>query len=417
MNVLDLLNTPWAIKREILSEMCAIYTAHRNGEARDIKAIEAAIGRPFANEPKNFSVQDGVALIPIEGILSKRMGLFQQICGGTSYTKLQQDVAQALGDPQVSGIILTIDSPGGAIDGVEAAGDAIFSARSQKPIVAYVDGMACSAAYWLASAASSVYVGSDADQVGSIGVIVEHVDTSIAEHQRGVRYTDITAGRYKAVGSQHRPLSSDDRNTIQDQLDHVYGIFVDTVARNRGTDAKTVLSKMADGRVFLGQRAIAAGLVDGKTTFPALIAKLDGRKGTSASATAGRNAGSLSPLPRAESSVPTPAVPAPTNVHAAPALTPVMQKPAEVPPTKEMLIIAKLRVLKTEEIATRRLLDDTVKSKGTAIYAANQAGRQGKSAKEIEPFVASMIRAESTERELRARLRANDQEQLAVLRG
>src|SRR6185437_15537533 len=177
MNVLEMLKSPWAIQPETLTEMCAIYAAHRNGESFDIKAVEAALGRTLSNEPKPYSVQDGVALIPVEGVLSKRMSLFAQICGGMSYTSLQQDLATALNDPDVSGIILTIDSPGGAVDGVEAAGNAIFAARSQKPIVAYVDGKATSAAYWLGSSASQMYIGSGTDQVGSIGVITQHIDT------------------------------------------------------------------------------------------------------------------------------------------------------------------------------------------------------------------------------------------------
>jgi len=279
MNVLDMLKAPWAIEPEMLTEMCAIYIGHRNGEPRDIKAIEAAIGKPLNNAPKPYEVQDGVAMIPIEGVLSKRMGLFQQISGGQSYTSLQQDLAQALADPEVTSIILTIDSPGGAVDGVQAAGDAIYAARSQKPIAAYVDGKATSAAYWLGSAASQMYIGSDTDQVGSIGVISQHIDTSNAEHQRGVKITDIAAGRYKAVGSQHAPLSAQDRNAIQDHLDQLYGTFVDTVARNRGVDAQTVQQKMADGRVFVGQKAIDAGLVDGKMTLPQLMQQMKSEGG------------------------------------------------------------------------------------------------------------------------------------------
>lgn len=274
MNVLEMLNSPWAIQPETLQEMCAIYAAHRNGESNDLKAVEAALGRPLSNEPKPYTVQDGIALIPIEGVISKRMSLLQQICGGMSYTSLQQDLATALNDPDVSGIILSIDSPGGTVDGVQAAGDAIYAARSQKPIAAYVDGKATSAAYWLGSSASQMYIGSDTDQVGSIGVITQHIDTSNAEHQRGVKITDLAAGRYKAVGTAHAPLSTESRGAIQDHLDQLYGTFVDTVARNRGTDVETALNKMADGRVFVGQKAIDAGLVDGKATLPQLMQRM-----------------------------------------------------------------------------------------------------------------------------------------------
>lgn len=283
MNVWDMLRAPWAIQPEILTEMCAVYASHREGESIDIKTIEAATGRTMNNEPKNYTVQDGVAIIPVEGVLSKRMSLLQQICGGQSYQSLQQDLATALNDPNVSSIILSIDSPGGAVDGVQGAADAIYQARAQKPIASFVDGKAASAAYWLGSSASQMYIGSDTDQVGSIGVITQHIDTSNAEHQRGVKITDIASGKYKATGSQHAPLSAQDRNAIQDHLDQIYGTFVDTVARNRGIDADTVQSKMADGRVFVGKRAIEAGLVDGQMTLPQLIDKMKSQAGGASS--------------------------------------------------------------------------------------------------------------------------------------
>jgi signal peptide peptidase SppA len=284
MNVLEILNSPWAIRPETLTEMCAIYATHRNGESIDLKAIEAALGRPMNNEPKPYTVQDGVAVIPLEGVLSKRMSLFSSICGGQSYQSLQTDLAAALSDPDVTAIVLSIDSPGGSVDGVQGAADAVYAARQQKPIVAYVDGMMASAAYWVGSAASQIYIGSDTDVVGSIGVVTQHVDTSNAEHQRGIKVTDITAGKYKRIDSSHAPLTQEGRDSIQDQLDQVYGSFLGDVARNRGIDSDTVHSQMGDGRIFRGQKAIDAGLADGKTTLPQLIQKMKSQKGGAQSA-------------------------------------------------------------------------------------------------------------------------------------
>jgi signal peptide peptidase SppA len=275
MNVSDVLNSPWAIRPDVLTEMATIYANHRNGDRFDARSIETALGRPLGGgAPKPYTVQDGVAMIPVEGIISKRMSLFMDICGGTSTYKLQTDLSAALNDPDISGIILVIDSPGGNVDGTQNAADAIYEARSEKPISAYVDGEMCSAAYWIGSAASEVFIGADTNVVGSIGVVTTHVDTSNAEYQRGVRITDITAGKYKRIASQHAPLTPEGRSAIQQQLDQVYETFVDAVAKNRGMDAETVLSKMADGRVFVGPQAINAGLVDGKLTLPQLIKRM-----------------------------------------------------------------------------------------------------------------------------------------------
>lgn len=432
MNVLDILNSPWAIEPGKLNEICAIYAAHRNGETLDLaefqKSLEAKANSAVAlagngASGKNYQVQDGIALIPIEGILSKRMSLFQTICGGTSYTSLQEKLVQALADPGVSAIILTIDSPGGAVDGVQAAAEAIFAARSVKPTYAYIDGKAASAAYWLGSAASQLYIGSDVDQVGSIGVITQHVDTSNAEHQRGVKITDIAAGRYKTVGSQHAPLSAEDRTTIQDHLDHIYGIFVDSVARNRGTDVKTVLAKMADGRIFVGQKAIDAGLVDGKTTLTQLMQKIRSKSGNAGS-TVRSSAPSRNYTPRKPDAIAAsadqPPVTAASKAEPGASAEATLETTVSVMTAAEfnaMQKIAKLRVLKQEEAATRRLLKGAEATEKTAKAALFQATNKRGSWQDLVPFTTASINAEQTVRSLRERLRANDWEQLQVLRG
>jgi capsid assembly protease len=202
------------------------------------------------------------------------MGLFASISGGQSYVSFQEQLQEAIDDPDVKSIILAVDSPGGSVDGAQAAAEAVFAARDMKPICSYVDGQMCSAAYWIGAAASKTYIGSDTDVVGSIGVVAQHVDTSAAEYMRGIKVTDITAGKYKRITSQHQSLTPEGRGVIQDQIDHIYSVFVDSVARNRGTDAQTVLSNMADGRVFVGQKAIDAGLVDGKMTLSQLMKQM-----------------------------------------------------------------------------------------------------------------------------------------------
>jgi hypothetical protein len=78
----------------------------------------------------------------------------------------------------------------------------------------------------------------------------------------GIKRTVITAGKYKGVGSDTEPLSKEHKQIIQDRLDYYYTLFVDAVAKNRGTTSAKVLSDMADGRIFIGQQAKDAGMVD-----------------------------------------------------------------------------------------------------------------------------------------------------------
>jgi len=281
MKISDILTAPWAIEPSKLIELHAIYQAHVRGEAIDIEAVEKRLGRPLANEQRGYEVVDGVAVLPIEGVIAKKMNMFSQISGGASSQMARRSVLDAAADPAVHSIILSIDSPGGTVDGTQILSDSVFDARTDKPIVTLASGTIASAAYWFGSAASKVYVADTTTSVGSIGVVTAHVDVSAQEAARGIKTTEITAGKYKRIASQYAALSEEGRQSIQDQLDYMYSLFVGAVAKNRGVSTDVVLSDMADGRVFIGQQAIDAGLVDGIITLDALIEQLNQERGMS----------------------------------------------------------------------------------------------------------------------------------------
>lgn len=272
MRLHDVVSAPWAITPEMFTEVQGIYARHCRGEKIDLQSLEARIGQPLNNAQSPLDVTaDGVAVISIEGVIAKRANLLTRISGGCSAQVVSDQFAAALADDGVKSIVLMIDSPGGTVDGTQALADQIYAARGQKPITAYTDGTMCSAAYWIGSSADQIFIAGDTTQVGSIGVIATHVDSSMADAQRGVKVTEITAGRYKASGSPNAPLGAGEV-VLQDAVDHIYGVFLSTVARNRGVDVETAHKDMADGRVFLGQKAITAGLVDGVATFAQVIA-------------------------------------------------------------------------------------------------------------------------------------------------
>jgi len=275
MRVIDVLNAPWAIVPDKLREIQAIYATHLRGEKIDIKGIEAKLGKPLVNNEQGYDTVDGVAVIPIDGIISKRMNLFSQISGGASTELIGRDIRAALADPDVHSLLLQVDSPGGTVDGTQVLAQAIHGARGKKPIVTYVDGMMASAAYWIGSAADAIYIGADTVQVGSIGVVASHTDYSRREEMLGVKTTEIFAGKFKRIASSHKPLSEDGKGYIQEMVDYLYSVFVADIAKQRGVDAETVLKNMADGRIFTGQQAVSAGLVDGVATMDRLIADLN----------------------------------------------------------------------------------------------------------------------------------------------
>jgi signal peptide peptidase SppA len=274
MKLADIVNGPWAITPEMLIEIQGIYATHLRGDKIDVAKIEAALGRPLSNSQQGSVIQDGVAIITINGAIAKKMNLMSEISGGASSQLTANDFATALNDPNVKGIVLCIDSPGGTVDGTSELADAIFQARGTKPVVAYSDGMIASAAYWIASACDSIYISGDTNPVGSIGVVSGHRDFSAQEAMRGIKTTEVTAGKFKRVASQYEPLNADGKAEIQAKVDYLYAAFVGTVARNRGVTEEKVLADMADGRVFLGHQAISNGLVDGVSAMPTIIAAM-----------------------------------------------------------------------------------------------------------------------------------------------
>lgn len=274
MRVLDLLSEPWAILPAKKAEIEAIYMTHLRGEKIDLKALEARLGRPLGNQ-REYQVVEGTAILPVEGVLSKRISLLHDVSGGTSTEKMSHQFEDALQDPEVQRIVLHVDSPGGAVDGTKAFADQVFQARGQKPIVAFVDGLAASAAYWIASAADKVFIKDVTAMVGSIGVVATHVDQSQADAKEGVVVTEITAGEFKRADSQHAPLSDKGHQMILDRVNALYSIFIADVARNRGVSTDTVRSDMADGRVFIGQDAVDRGLVDGVSTLAEVMTVSD----------------------------------------------------------------------------------------------------------------------------------------------
>lgn len=262
MHITDVITAPWAILPEKLLEIQAVYANHLRGEKIDIAAVEARLGKPLVSQDQGYHVQNGVAVIPISGVIGKKMNMMSQISGGASTQLIERDIKAALNDSSVNSILLHIDSPGGTVDGTQNLADVVKMAGTQKPVMAFADGVMASAAYWVGSAANEIVASSKTTQVGSIGVVTTHTDVSKAEEAAGIKTTEISAGKYKRIASQNAPLSKEGAAMLQDQVDQLYTIFVNAVAENRGVDIETVLDDMADGRVFLSKQAQKRGMID-----------------------------------------------------------------------------------------------------------------------------------------------------------
>ncbi|PIF29414.1 signal peptide peptidase SppA [Acidovorax sp. 56] len=268
MTLRDLILGAWAIEPDMLRELQSIYATHLRGDKIDIAAIEARLGRPLAHEQQDYSLEPGgVALLRLSGVMSPKANLFMRVSGGISTQLASQQIESAAVDPRVRGIVVALDTPGGNVVGVPEMGDAVLWAASQKPLVVHTDNQLCSAGYWVGSAANAIYISGPMVTVGSIGVVVDRE----YDPQSRYRTESITAGKYKRLANAAEPLSAEARAVVQADVDYVYTLFVDAVAANRGVSADQVLEHMADGRVFRGQQAQNAGLVDGVSTLDDLL--------------------------------------------------------------------------------------------------------------------------------------------------
>jgi signal peptide peptidase SppA len=134
-----------------------------------------------------------------------------------------------------------------------------------------------SAAYWIGSAAGMIFISGQTPMVGSVGVVTAHVDYSSYEEKIGVKTTEIYAGKYKRIASEHKPLSSEGKEYLQGQVDYLYKVFADAVSSYRPSKLPIPAEgtiPWAEGKIFTGIQALDVGLVDGVATQDQLLAAM-----------------------------------------------------------------------------------------------------------------------------------------------
>ncbi|MGP3711761.1 S49 family peptidase [Brucella sp. RRSP16] len=265
------LTEPWAITAEGL-ELVLSVAARENDVSIDALEAYRAEHVPTA---ERLTRRGSVGVLDVRGPLVNRANLFTAISGATSYDILRRDLQLALDDPSISAIVMSYDTPGGAVTGVDELAKAIRAGKAIKPIVAYVGGSAASAGYWLASQSTEIVIA-DTALLGSIGVRAALQDTS---------KKDAEAGRIEFISSQspgkRTDLSTDEgRARIQRTIDALAEVFIATVAEGRGVKPDDVIANFGGGDVLIGSAAVAAGMADRIGNFEAVIKELSGRRPT-----------------------------------------------------------------------------------------------------------------------------------------
>ena len=264
-------------------------------------AIKAAEKPEFASDSgyedvvveQLLNVQDGVAMIHIKGSLVSGSAGYGLFYGAVGYDDLRCALSAAVSNPNVSAILLNVDSGGGAVAGVHELSQVISRVNAIKPVVTYAGGVMGSAATWLGRAASYVYCA-ETSITGSIGIIMVHMERSKMLEEMGVKVTVIRAGAEKALATPYEPLPDKARENFQRQADGLYKIFIGAMADYCQVSYEVADEKFGQGREFLGKEAVSAGLIDKVGTLEDAFAKCmklgtskkaETQRGTSASMT------------------------------------------------------------------------------------------------------------------------------------
>jgi signal peptide peptidase SppA len=208
--------------------------------------------------------ENGVGFIEINGALTYKPTGMEMLCGGTSYVSILEAMDELI-EEHCHTVVLSIDSGGGeAYSMVQTAMQLRQLADANEiKLLAYVDGMAASAAYGLACAAHEIIVNPDAE-VGSIGVVVRLMNDSKRLEQEGLERSFVYAGEnkipYAADGSFRKEFIDD----IQAKVDAMYTQFTEYVAEYRNMPVESVVATQAS--VYMAQDAVSNGLADSVQT-------------------------------------------------------------------------------------------------------------------------------------------------------
>jgi ClpP class serine protease len=230
--------------------------------------VHVAAEPPTTPDPTS----DGVAVLRVDGPLAQREHA-ESLCGHVDgYDGITERFAAALSDVRASSVVLVIDSPGGDAAGLEEALTRMAAAKKAagKPVHIYIDELAASAAYWIASAVGDSITVPTAGGVGSIGCVAGLIDESAMLEKEGIAVELVRDPEGKAAGHPAAPLMDIARERLSKEVSAIAMRFAKSVAASRGLSVGEVRDQNAN--VYYGREAVVAGLADKVGTLEQTIA-------------------------------------------------------------------------------------------------------------------------------------------------
>jgi protease-4 len=206
-----------------------------------------------------------IALVAVQGMLSQD-GQGSPLLGpATSADSVVRALGRAARDPDVAGVVLRIDSPGGDVLAAEEVYRAVHDFAARKPVAVSMGDVAASGGYWAAMGAPMIFAEPQT-LTGSIGIYSMRADLSGLLERLAVHTHETKAGERAGAGAWERPMEADERAHEQAHLNSLYEMFVHKVAASRKLTQKRA-AELAEGRVYTGADALALGLVDAMGGF------------------------------------------------------------------------------------------------------------------------------------------------------
>jgi signal peptide peptidase SppA len=297
---------PWAIDHVAARGLPDMIARRMSGQLPPATERTPA-ARQGGRDRKGKPAADGpvVSIVPLVGVMIPRADEIDELFGFVGTAQVGRWVDAAAADPEIDAIILYTDSPGGSVQGTAELAGKVAAAAKRKKLTAFVDATAASAAYYVASQASELVV-TPSGWVGSIGVVMTHVDRSQQLANAGIKLTHVATSEKKQHGVSSGVLSAVGRAEMEEIVAGYFEQFVRAAAGGRRTSAAAVKSQLGDGGMVLAADAVRRGMADRLATFDELL----GVYGLHTSHLLRAEAGVIAPV--AVSGTRTPAKPTPT---------------------------------------------------------------------------------------------------------
>lgn len=252
---------PWLMEETIFQALKA-HAESIDLAAHTYEPVQSVDGNGLSPYAYTEVREDGTAVVQIRGTMMKHASSFS---AGTSTVRLRRDLRALADDPLVKSVVLHIESGGGTAAGTMELGNEVRRLSESKKVVAHIEDIGASAAYWVASQADEVFANQMA-KVGSIGTYITVADYSKMAEQKGIKVHVLSTGDFKGAMTPGTEITEEHLSEVQDMVNKINMHFLTAVKNGRGMSAEAV-DAVADGRVWMAVDALALGLLDGVQDF------------------------------------------------------------------------------------------------------------------------------------------------------